>query len=168
MNTVREKVDHYLATIEREGLGRFCAPIHASTSPGVRKIFDDLKVYYGYATAWNPPGRIYIDQPIHPVMSRIDVRHVLRAVENEASKLDNRRKLAAVDAPERHLFLYLHWRNYPAWVTLLGSHIPSDPPALPTEITDIWAAAPDRTKDVFAVWRFTAGQGWRDCGKITI
>jgi hypothetical protein len=101
-------------------------------------------------------------------MTRVDSCHVLRAIENEASKLDNKSKLAAVAAPERHLFVYLHWRNYPAWVALLGSNIPSDPPALPAEITDVWAAAPDRSKNVFAVWRFTAGQGWRDLGRITV
>src|ERR1019366_2633796 len=167
MNTVRERVDQYLAAIEREGLGRFCVPIHASAFPSVRKIFDDLRIYYGYATVWNPPGRIYIDQPIHVAMTRVDSCHVLRAIENEASKLDNKSKLAAVAAPERHLFVYLHWRNYPAWVALLGSNIPGDPPVLPDEITDVWAAAPDRSRNVFVVWRFTAGQGWRDLGRIT-
>jgi hypothetical protein len=142
--------------------------VDAVTFPSVRRIFDDLRIYSGYTTVWSPPGRIYIDQPIHVAMTRVDPLHVRRAIEDQAFKLDNKKKLAAVDAPERHLFVYLHWRNYPAWVALLGSNIPGDPPVLPDEITDVWAAAPDRSRNVFVVWRFTAGQGWRDLGRITV
>ena len=167
INTVREKIDQYLAAIEGEGRSRFCAHVDAVTFPSVRRIFDDLRIYSGYTTVWSPPGRIYIDQPIHVAMTRVDPLHVRRAIEDQAFKLDNKKKLAAVDAPERHLFVYLHWRNYPAWVALLGSNIPGDPPVLPDEITDVWAAAPDRSRNVFVVWRFTAGQGWRDLGRIT-
>ena len=101
-------------------------------------------------------------------MTRIESLHVLRAIENEASKLDNKRKFAAVDARERHFFVYILRRNYSAWVSLLGADIPTDPPALPNEITDVWAAAPDRSVGAFVLWRFNAAKGWRNLGRITI
>ncbi|MCX6633697.1 MAG: hypothetical protein NT090_01165, partial [Acidobacteria bacterium] len=131
-------------------------------------ILEDLKIDSGSTTVWNPPGRIGIAQPSQDTMPLIDSYHVQRVVESEASKQDNRKKLAAVDALERHLFIVVHPRNYPAWVALIDSNVPSDRPSLPTEITDVWVAATDRSKDVYVVWKCTAGQDWRDLGRITI
>jgi len=166
IKAIRQKVDEYVAAIEQEGLARFCASIDATISPSVTRIFNNLWIYSGYTTVWKPPGRIGIDAPIHVDMTRVDSRHVLRVIGNLA--LRKREQLAAVNAPERHLFIYLHPRNYPAWVSQLGSGIPSEPLTLPTEITDVWVAAPDRSEGLYVVRRFSAGQGWRDLGRIAV
>jgi hypothetical protein len=170
INVIRSKVDQYLAAIEQEGLGEFFAFRDAAMFPSVRRILEDLKVESGSTAVWKPPGRIGIAQPSQNSMSRVDsYSAVQRAVESAVLK-KRKKNFAALDAPERHLFVYVHPRNYPVWVALIGSSIPVDQPSLAdgSGITNVWVAAPDRSQNVYVVWRCMAGQGWRDLGRITI
>lgn len=170
INMIRSDVDQYVAAVEQEGLEEFFSFRDAATSPSVRRILEDLKIESGSTTVWNPPGRIGIAEPTQDIMSPVDdYSAVLRAVESEVQK-KRKKKFASLDAPERHLFVYVHPRNYPVWVALIDSSIPADQPSLldGSGITHLWITAPDRSKNVYVVWRCTAGQGWRDLGRITI
>jgi len=171
---IRAKVDQYLAAIEpeieREKLTGFFAFRDASLFPGVRKIFEDLKIEAGTIAVWKPPGRIGIAQPSQNVLSPTDsFSAVQRAVEREVLK-KRRKKFVSLDAPERHLFVYVDPRNYPAWVALLGSNIPAGQLALSDwgGITDVWVTGQDRSQDAYIVWRCTSGQAWQNLGRVTI
>lgn len=170
INTIRSNVDQYLAGVEQEGLDEFFAPKDAATFPSVGKILKDLRIECGFVTVWDPPGRIGIAPPSQNSPSLVDsFSTVQRAVESAVLK-KREKKFAALDAPERHLFIYVHPRNYPVWVALLGSGIPTDQLSSPDwgGITDVWLTAPDRSQNVYVVWRWTAGQGCRNLGRITI
>jgi hypothetical protein len=68
-----------------------------------------------------------------------------QAIEVEAKKNDNRRKLVASGCDERHLFVYVDRRNYLAWVALVDGNVPEKGPSLPNEITHVWAVAHTRS-----------------------
>jgi hypothetical protein len=170
INKIRSQVDQYLAAIEQEGLDEFFAFRNAAAFPSVRRILEDLRIESGSTAVWDPPGRIGIAQPSQCIMSPVDsFSAVQRAVESAVLKKREKR-FAAIDAPERHLFVYVHPRNYPVWVALLGSTIPADQLSSPDwrGITDVWVTAPDRSRNEYVVWRCSAGQGWRNLGRITI
>lgn len=168
IDKIRAHADRYFAEIECAGLRSFYAQLHTPHFPCVRKIFDELRVDCGFTTVWDPPGRIGIAGPAQDEMVSVDSLRVLKAVELEAAKPDNRGKLAAFDTRERHLFVHIHPRNYPAWVSLLDADVPGEPPSLPDEITDIWVAAQDRSTELYVLWRYVAGQTWRDLGRVAV
>lgn len=170
IDVIRNKVDQYLAAVEYEGLDQFHASRDAGTFPSVRSILEDLKIGSGSTAVWNPPGRIGIDRPSQHVMSRVDsCSAVLGAVEFAMSK-KREKKFAALAALERHLFVYVHPRNYPAWVALIDSDVSAGQPSVKEwgGITDVWVAGPDRSQGVYVVWRCTVGHGWRNLGRVTI
>jgi hypothetical protein len=91
--------------------------------------------------------------------------NVTGAIEDEATKPDNRRKLAASGCVERHLFVYIHAQKFLPWISLIESEPPCQPPALPPEITHIWAAADTYSGNGFRVWRADQAH-WEDFGTV--
>lgn len=159
---VIEKVDRYLAAIEAEGLNQFFAE-HDKTSQSVSQILADLQINEGRILELPRPARIWVTCPSESG-SMVDPRDLQHAVEVEANKKDNKRKLAASQSAERHLFVYVDQLNCGPWQAMINHCIPERPPALPVECTHVWAVAevPDR----IVVWLAHPPNGWKSLGPI--
>jgi len=157
-NKIRQNIDSYLAVIEAEGRQEFFVFTDALESPGVKRIYADLGIEAGRVFKWKNPGVIGIGLP--SLGSEVDPEFVLCALELEARKPDNRRKLGDVASDEAHLFVYIEHRNFPAWLTINDMKPTSQPPILPPEVTHVWVAASTREVDKFVVWRASAVEGW--------
>jgi hypothetical protein len=166
LKKVRDKVDEYLAAVESEGLQRFFSPMDAGTSPAVMRLYRELGIEGGTVVRWKPPGRIGINTP-SAEGGLVTPKSVLDAVAVECLKPDNRRKLGAAGAAERHLFVMVSPTHFLPWVAMVDEVLPADPPLLPPEITHVWAAAPARKAGEYVVWLGTAA-GWRDVGPVAI
>lgn len=123
----------------------------------------DLGIESGSVLKWNPPGRIGIAQPGQGTY--VSSEHVQRVVNEEARKDDNRRKLGAVRACQRHLFVFIDPNRLDAWQGLVDGAPPVEPPSLPPEITDVWAAT--AIARIFVVWRGDR-TGWRAVDTVPI
>ncbi len=78
------------------------------------------------------------------------------AVEREAAKCDNRRKLASAGADERHLVVSLDPTSLKGWILIHDKAPLADcgyprPPILPEEVDTVWAVLPS---DPPIVWRY--------------
>ena len=166
INKIRTHVDEYLAEIEAEGRRRFFAYTDAVTSPAVRRIFHELRIEAGDVVQWKIPNCIGIAFPGQG--GRVSVEYVQQAIEAEAHKEDNRRKLAVADVDERHLFVYIDPRHYLPWKALVDEHPPKQGPSLLSEITHIWAATETRSPDEFVVWKAERGKNWENLGVIRV
>ncbi len=158
INRIRAQVDTYLAEIEATGCERFFAHTDAAESPLVFRIMQDLNVEAGEVVRWREPGRICIAPPSQGTV--LNAGHVQRAVETEAHKCDNRRKLSAAAQSESHLFIFIRSENYPAWRAINAADPPCTIPALPKEVTHVWAAAATGTVGEFVVWRASSTEAW--------
>jgi hypothetical protein len=87
----------------------------------------------------------------------VDPANLTRAVETEAAKEDNRRKLArAPTGARRHLFVWLHDSHWYV-ASLLRSPISTPPaPLLPPEVDVVWAAVGEG-RDAFTCSRLLRG-----------
>jgi hypothetical protein len=149
INRVRAEVDRYLAAIEAAGLDRFHSATHADEWPSVHRIQTDLGVEAGGHVSWKNPA-IGINSGAHGGV--VSAQHGAEAAEREARKRDNRRKLAASGAAHRHLFVLLDMGNTRAWIAVRDLDPPDSPPPLPSEVTDIWAAASTGRGTGYVVW----------------
>jgi hypothetical protein len=86
---------------------------------------------------------------------------VNRAVEHEAQKEDNRRKLREADADEAHLFVWIDSTKEQASVAM-SDDCPPQAPALPAEVTTAWVALPSGRPERSArsLWRVTPPGDW--------
>lgn len=86
---------------------------------------------------------------------------VNRAVEAEAQKEDNRRKLREADADEAHLFVWIDSTKEQASVAM-SDDAPPAAPVLPTEITTAWVALPSGRPErpARSLWRVTPPGDW--------
>jgi len=159
-------VDSYLAAIEASGREKFSAYADATELPAVNKILQDLRIEAGTVVEWKTPGRICIVPPGHS--ASLNAEHVQRSIELEANKDDNRRKLGIATQSEHHLFVLIRHRNYAAWLAINDADPPCTIPALPKEITHVWAAARTRTQDEFVVWRASSTEIWSSVGHILL
>ena len=164
INKIRSMVDDYLSQVEAARLQHFFGPTDSSGHPAVDRIYRDLAIEGGTVLRWKKPGQICIALPGGG--GKVTSRHVLEAVETEAFKPDNKRKLANANSRERHLFVYVHPRNYLAWVSLVDKHPPPESPKLPKEITHVWVASETRDPGHFAVWRACGAVGWSESERL--
>lgn len=162
INKIRKHVDQYLADIEIAGLERFFGPRHSDIS-AVYSIYQDLDIEAGHVTSWKQPGYIGITFPGGGGI--ITAEHVQKAVEKEAWKDDNRKKLDATGSEERHLFVYVDDGNYLPWAALRDKDPPLEPPCLPLEITHVWAVA--EVAENCIVWRAMRGEKWEKIKKVS-
>ncbi len=166
INTIRTKADKYLAEVEAEGVTRFFCQSDAAEYGSVRRIWNDLRVLGGSVIKWKTPGQIGITPPGGGGV--VDIADFTDAIVGEAGKPDNQRKLGAAMADERHLFVYIHPRNYLPWVAFMDLEPPSEPVLLPEQITHVWAATEGRSLNEFVVWRARRGEPWQNCGLLTL
>jgi len=155
---VLENVDRYLSAIEAEGLSEFFAG-HGQPSSSVSQILEVLGIGEGSTLQLPPPARIWVVGPSENG-SMVKASDLQSAVEVEANKPDNKRKLAASQYIERHLFVYVEPLNSGAWQALICRCIPESPPVLPVEVTHVWAAA--TAEDRIVVWAANPPNGWQD------
>jgi len=163
---VLEKVDQYLSAIEADGLDRFLAG-PGQVSPSVSQILRDLRIAYGQTIQTSPPARIWVSPSGECRGSVVKASDLQRAVEAEANKSDNTRKLAASPTSqhaERHLFVYVEPLNEGPWQALVAHCLPQQPPVLPADITHVWAVA--ETPHGIIVWVAEPPNGWHDLGAI--
>jgi len=160
---VLEKVDRYLSAIEGEGLNEFLAG-HGQTSSSVSQIFHDLQIDEGRTLQLPPPACVWVQGPSGQG-SFVKPGDLQRAIEAEANKPDNKRKLAASRCAQRHLFVYVEPWNVEPWSALINRCIPEQPPVLPIEVTHVWAAA--EVPDGIVVWVAEPPNGWQDLGVIS-
>jgi hypothetical protein len=164
INKIRDKIDEYIAAIESAGIEKFFF-FSQKDHPSVERIYADLGVVSGSVFPyWKEPGFIKIAPPGGG--GALNASTVIEAVEREAFKNDNRRKLGASGAAERHLAVYVYMTNYLPWGGLVDFEPPSDLPKLPSEITDIWAFSETRSDHEYVVWRASTSLGWRRVGLL--
>src|SRR3954466_3997479 len=68
------------------------------------------------------------------------------------------KKLRKVDAPERHVFLWVKYHRWREWRSLFWGDLPSRIPQLPDGITAIWVAAIGEA----SAWLYHRDYGWRE------
>jgi hypothetical protein len=166
INRIRTQADKYLAQIEADGLMAFFSSSHAAEYDSVRRIWNDLGVLGGSVVKWKKPGQICISGSSGG--GAVGISAFTEAIRGEADKPDNRRKLGAANTEERHLFVYVHPRNYLPWRAFVIFDPPSEPIALPPEVTDVWAATEGESFNEFIVWRTRRGEPWCNCGPLTL
>jgi hypothetical protein len=159
---IRERIDAHLAAIEDEGRDSFDVAMDANQSAAVRALWLDLWVTDGTIGEWIPPGQIGISFPPDGAMLASD--QINSAVEREATKEDNVRKLTDANAAERHLFVYFDWHGYPAQASMRRGLIPTTFPNIPATITHVWAATPTGVDGEHMLWCANRSTGWRDLG----
>ena len=86
---------------------------------------------------------------------RADSEEVNRLVEFHAHAGDNLRKLAAADADERHLFVWITGSHPQAELAMYAMGPPETPPNLPEGLDVVWAQ-----NESGNLWRARRGGGW--------
>lgn len=162
---IRTKIETYLVAIEAEGLRSFNSFIDASDSPAVNAIFTDLAIEGGSVTKWKSPA-IGIATPgggglVNPLL-------INKAVEREAFKDDNRRKLGSAKKSEKHLFVYLMPTEHVVWVAVRDGELPPSGPTLPPEITHVWLATWIGHGCWHTVWLAQEGLAWAQIASVNL
>jgi hypothetical protein len=137
IDAFHRRIGPLLAELERCGIRRFNAP-EPHDGP-MKRIMDELAslgVRYGRsATAFGEPC-VFVGTGVGGYVDASDIRE---AVEREAAKPDNGRKLLAADGG--HLFVWIDHHAADAYAALCGDvSLPLHPPRLPQGITRVWAA----------------------------
>jgi hypothetical protein len=160
---IRQSADEFLRNVEEDGVGDF-HPWLFDPPLSVVRIRDDLRIEGGKILSYGPP-RIEIAFP--GISGRVSAANGVEAVDLELAKNDNRRKLAATAADERHLFVYVDPLNFLPWYSIRSFDPETFRPALPPEITDVWAAAGPSDEIGYAVWRGSR-DGWKALGTVRL
>lgn len=164
INRIRSGVDNYLAPIEAAGIEHFFSASDRQTHPPVERIYTDLRVSSGNVIAGVVPGYIGIALPIDGGF--IGSCLVSDAVAVEACKPDNRHKLSSARTSERHLFVFVDRLNHRVWTPLVDLPPPPGAPALPREVTQVWAVGPARSGEGYVVWRASVASDWYSLGLV--
>lgn len=165
INRIRSEVAAFLADIEAEGRQEFNAWADSSESPAVSAILMELGIAHGSVVKWKAPG-IGIALPGDGGL--VDPNLVNAAVEREASKSDNRRKLSSVLDGEKHLFVYVRTTKHVVWVAIRDGSLPEGGPTLPPEITHVWVAAWAGDGSWHTAWRAKNGESWTPLGLVNL
>lgn len=165
IKNIRKRVDSYLAAIEAEEREQFNAFTDAAKSPAVFAILKELGIEYGRVVNWKSPG-IGIATPGDGGL--VDPALVNEAVETEALKADNRRKLSSAEGAEKHLFVYVDHTRHVVWVAVREKAPPAAGPKLPPEITHVWVATWAGDGAWHTVWHARRGFSWTHMGQVNI
>jgi hypothetical protein len=162
---VRKRLDHLLAELETTGLTMFDVRDQEVVAvPEVHALWKELRITDGFC---NPEWEIREHTLMAPIDSAmLASEQVVSAVEREANKNDNRRKLGKSSATERHLFVHIAYHSYPAYEAMRACALPVQRLRLPAEITNVWVARALGESE-FLLWAFDS-RGWRSYGSVTI
>lgn len=155
---IRAKADDYLSALEKEGIESFIC--WTATTQTVERVCRALLLENGRTISTTGPARIWIFLPGEG--GAVGPSLATAAAEKEAHKSDNRRKLGAANAEQRHLVVYVDVTNGLPWVALTDFEPPSTLPKLPQEITHIWLIGHcgETNKNEFVVWRASTKEPW--------
>ena len=178
INTIREKADAYLATLEDAGITEFSefgvneskqikeASLHSIFEERVMPecvecLRDDLMLQAGGVISSEGSPRIILGFPIYG--GAVGPECAINAGNTEAWKDDNRKKLGAATTKERYLVILMHVMNGLAWTALTDSDPPVTLPELPPEIDHRWLLADvgGRAANKFVVWRASKTMHWQ-------
>lgn len=165
INRIRDGVDSFIAAIEAEGRNQFNAFTDSAESPAVCAILKELGIEQGRVSSFKSPG-IAIAMPGDGGL--VDPLLVNEAVETEAFKVDNRRKLGSTEGLERHLFVYVTRTRHVVWVAAREEAPPSVGLNLPPEITHVWMATWSGEGKWHTVWCARRGFPWTHMGQVNI
>lgn len=161
---IRTHIDEYLSRLESAGVDGFSF-FDGLKNPCVRDLSQELGVVMAHAVDNEPTPRIEISLTAHG--GAVGASTAAEVGEHLAQKLDNRRKLAAADAEERALVVYIDPRSGLPWIALTDFHPPATPANLPSEVTSLWLIGPTgRRDDEFVGWYGCANQAWQSCTVI--
>jgi hypothetical protein len=146
---IAHEADAYLARIEIEGIDEFFGPRDAAELPAVHAIWRELRVIGGSVFPWKQPG-IGIAFPV--TGGAVGLNLVMLAMDEVAHAGDNRLKLAASGATDRHLAIYVDRSATKQLIELRDFEPPQNPPDLPDEITDVWIFSEDYGTERYVVW----------------
>ncbi len=160
VSTLRGKVESLLQGLERAGIYKFGLGTKVD-APEVDELHR-LLVKAGDVWAGVHPPRIGI---YSAGVGTTDTEPVREVVEYEASKPDNRSKLARAKADERHLFVWIDPATSPAAPAsgFMEVRLPSAC-SLPPEVDVAWVAIPatnDAGNPMERLWRFDRRGGWQ-------
>jgi hypothetical protein len=151
-----------LQAIEGAGLDRVHFPMDFHHAPTIHPLAAQLGVDAAFAMT-GVAGRVLVSGPDDDRVWSSDHnnpgRHVLAAIEENATKKDNRQKLSARVGVDSHLFIWIDEENYPPWRDLLDGSVPNRAPTLPSEITTVWVAT--RIAGSLVYWVYALSSGWR-------
>lgn len=164
INTVRKRLDDLLSQLEVTGLTQFDVQ-DSDSRPEVQALWQEIRVTDGFR---HPDGEQVGHHLMFPVDSAmLSSNQVVAALEREAQKDDNRRKLGRSPAAHRHLFVHIAYDCYPAFEAMLQCGVPHSAMRLPSEVTAIWAACVvDEGR--YLLWSFDRSSGWQSYGTITV
>jgi len=153
INAIRGTADTRLAMLEEAGVSEFSA-LEVSESKQIKaaglisvlgdrvvpqcveSLCDDLMLQAGGVISSDGPPEIILGFPIYH--GTVGPDRAIDAGKAEAWKEDNRKKLGAAAAGERHLAVLIHVTNGLAWTALSDTDPPATLPELPPEIDHIW------------------------------
>ncbi len=165
VNTLRGKVESLLQGLERAGVRKFGLGAKVN-APEIDQLHG-LLAKGGDVWPGVPPSRIGI---YSTGAGSVDTEPVRQVVEHEASKPDNRSKLARATADERHLFVWIDPATSPAAAAsgFMDVRLPAAC-CLPPEVDVAWVAIPatdDAGNPAGNLWRFDRRDGWQKiaCG----
>ena len=167
---IRACIDGVLAMLEAGGHSQFPIPTVGDNSRSVEQIYDEMqKLGIGIAQTvepWLPTHTIGILLPSRG--GGVSIEGFRQAIETEANKDDNKKKLAVYSDRERHLFVYLDARNFLPWRVIIHNDPPTDGPSIPTEVTHVWVAAINDTGLEAVVWKAERGSCWQSLNPVAI
>jgi hypothetical protein len=165
IRNVRERLDEMLAALESTGLRMFDVRDYRGDAPhAVDALWNELRVTDGFCNPeWELAEHMLMSPPDSAMLSS---DQVVSAVQQEVVKVDNRRKLGRSDAAQRHLFVHIAYRSYPAHEAMRACGLPTKALILPPEVTHVWVARAFSDAELL-LWSFDA-KGWRSHGRITI
>ncbi len=165
VNRVRERAPSYLARLEQAGITQFWVS-ESISHPDVARIWDDLRVESGVLLSDSPREQMILN-PAAGIES-IHNDSVVDAVEVEAAKLDNIRKLRDARADEAHLFVFIsEFMTSPRRAMALHG-VPLRLSALPDGVDRAWVAARAFGKSDHVVWSVSPLTGWESFGTIPL
>jgi len=154
---LRQKLDIYLSVLELNGISRFS--LVDLDIPSVSAICNDLEVEHGFVVLTSTPPAIYVLPAGAGAV--IDPANAIEAGWRESWKDDNRKKLRASHAAERHLVVYIDLLHDSAWTAMNWAEPPPQIPDLPPEITHIWLLAEGETPGEVVIWRAETVRSWQ-------
>jgi hypothetical protein len=166
LKNIRQKVDEYLAAIERSGLTEFEAERDAPNHESVQRIWSALRIESGTVLQWTAPNLIGIAPPGRGGVVRRD--NIRLALNREAQKKDNATKLSRSAHAQRHLFVVVDPTSQDAWGAMQFAELPSKAPDLPHAISHCWIVAMVGAERWTRVITFSSADGWSDHGWIDL